>query len=262
MNKIKIFQVDAFSDRLFSGNPAAVCVIEEWISDHLMQSVAAENNLSETAFIVPAKDYYEIRWFTPAVEVELCGHATLASAYVLFNLEGYKATEIRFYSRFSGELKVSMDGDILYLDFPSDTLAGIGNMPEITECIGMQPAGIFRGRTDIITMLNHEDEVRNLQPDFPGIEKLEARGLIVTAKGESTDFVSRFFAPRCGINEDPVTGSAHTSLIPLWSQKLGKNKMTALQLSKRGGRLWCENKGDRCLIGGMAKLYMKGEIYI
>jgi PhzF family phenazine biosynthesis protein len=262
MNKIKIFQVDAFSDTLFRGNPAAVCVLKEWTGDQLMQSIAAENNLSETAFIVPAEGHYEIRWFTPAVEVELCGHATLASAYVLFNFTGHKGKEVSFYSHFSKELKVTMDSDILYLDFPTDTLAESSNIQEIEECIGIRPAGIYKGRTDFIVLVNNENEVRNLKPDFLKIEKLDSRGLIVTARGKSADFVSRFFAPRCGINEDPVTGSAHTSLIPLWSEKLGKNKMTAFQLSKRGGRLWCENKGERCLIGGMAKLYITGELYI
>lgn len=261
MGKIKIYQVDAFADRLFSGNPAAVCILEDWISNELMQSVAAENNLAETAFVVQRDKQYEIRWFTPAIEVDLCGHATLATAYVLFNCLGHKKQELIFYSPRSGELKVFQQNGILFLDFPADTIKSDNNILQIRECIGVQPTEVYKGKTDYIAVVNNESDVQNLDPDFKEISKLQARGLIVTAKGEQVDFVSRFFAPQSGIDEDPVTGSAHTSLIPLWSKKLGKMEMIAKQLSKRGGKLVCVNKGERCLIGGNAKLYMTGEIY-
>jgi len=262
MNQIKIFQVHAFTDRLFSGNPAAVCILDDWINDGIMQSIAAENSLAETAFIVQRDRYFEIRWFTPAVEVDLCGHATLATAYVLFNCLGHKEPEVKFHSPRSGELKASRQNDIVFLDFPTDTLTASTDMTLIRACIGTQPEEVYKGRTDYIAVVDSEDEVRNLKPALKKISKLPARGLIVTAKGDQVDFVSRFFAPQIGIDEDPVTGSAHTSLIPLWSEKLGKREMNARQLSKRGGNLICVNNGKRCLIGGVAKLYMTGEISI
>lgn len=262
MKTIKIFQVDAFTDRLFSGNPAAVCILEKWISDELMQNIAAENNLAETAFVVPNIKQFEIRWFTPAVEVDLCGHATLASAYVLYNCLGYKEKEIVFYSPRSGQLKVTKQDELLFLDFPTDTIETSNNIEQIQKCIGIKPNEVYKGKTDYIAIINNESEVKNLKPNLIETNKLPGRGLIVTAKGDSADFVSRFFAPQVGIDEDPVTGSAHTSLIPIWSKKLGKKDMQALQLSKRGGKLICINKGDRCLIGGFARLYMSGEIII
>lgn len=262
MNRIKIFQVHSFADRLFSGNPAAVCILDDWINDGIMQSIAAENNLAETAYIVQRDRYFEIRWFTPAVEVDLCGHATLAAAYVLFNCLGHKKPEVKFHSPRSGELKATRQNDIVLLDFPADTLTATGEMARIRVCIGFQPNEVYKGRTDYVAVVDNEDEVRNLKPDLHAISKLQARGLIVTAKGDQVDFVSRFFAPQIGIDEDPVTGSAHTSLIPLWSGKLGKREMNARQLSKRGGSLLCVNNGKRCLIGGVAKLYLTGEIHI
>jgi PhzF family phenazine biosynthesis protein len=262
MKTIKIFQVDAFTDKLFSGNPAAVCILENWIADELMQSIAAENNLAETAFIVAKDKQFDIRWFTPAVEVDLCGHATLASAFVLYNCLDYKAKEIVFNSPRSGELTVTKQNDTLFLDFPTDTIKPETNFEQIKKCIGIKPVEVFKGKTDYIAIVNTEKEVRNLKPDFIETSKLIGRGLIVTAKGDSVDFVSRFFAPQVGIDEDPVTGSAHTSLIPIWSEKLGKDEMQALQLSKRGGKLICINKGKRCLIGGQARLYMTGEITV
>ncbi|MBK6962788.1 MAG: PhzF family phenazine biosynthesis protein [Bacteroidales bacterium] len=262
MEKIKIYQADAFTDSLFSGNPAAVCFLDTWLADETMQNIAAENNLAETAFLVKVKDYFEIRWFTPAVEVDLCGHATLASAFVLFECLDYKEPVINFFSPRSGELKVSKEAELLYLDFPTDIMHKAGHIPLIQNGIGIQPTEVYRGKTDFIAFLENEEEVRNLVPDLHEISKLEARGLIVTAKGNEVDFVSRFFGPQSGIDEDPVTGSAHTSLIPLWSEKLGKNEMVARQLSKRGGTIFCSNRGARCLIGGKAKLYLSGEIYI
>ncbi|MDD3151135.1 MAG: PhzF family phenazine biosynthesis protein [Candidatus Gastranaerophilales bacterium] len=262
MNKIKFFRVDAFTDHLFSGNPAAVCMLEDWIGDEIMQSVAAENNLAETAFIVPEGKNFGIRWFTPSVEVDLCGHATLATAYVLFNCLGFKESEIILNSPKSGQLKISMQNDTLFLDFPTDTLKKCNEYEQISNCIGYMPDEVYKGRTDYIAVVDSEDKILNLLPDLIEISKLNARGLIVTAKGYDVDFVSRFFAPQSGIDEDPVTGSAHTSLIPLWSEKLGKTTMNATQLSKRRGKLICINKGNRSLIGGKARLYMEGEISI
>lgn len=263
MPKIQLYQVDAFTAELFKGNPAAVCLLNSgWIDDSLMQRIAAENNLAETAFIVPKKEIYEIRWFTPTVEVDLCGHATLASGYVLFNCLDYTQDVIRFYSHRSGELNVSRQGETLFLDFPADRLQVQDDAAEIKSCIGITPQAIYKGKTDYLVVLDTENQIASLRPDLLEIAKLDARGLIVTAKGDKVDFVSRFFAPQSGIDEDPVTGSAHTSLIPYWSEKLGKKEMKALQLSKRGGSLVCFNNGDRCLIGGEAQLYLTGEINI
>ena len=260
MKKNRIYQVDAFTESLFSGNPAAVCPLEEWMHDDIMQLIAAENNLAETAFFVPQGDHFEIRWFTPTVEVDLCGHATLASAFVLFSYLGYSKNEIRFKSPRSGDLRVYQKGDILFLDFPNDTLERIHDTASIAPCIGLEPTEVYKGRTDFLAVVKSEEAVQNLLPDLGAISRLPGRGLIVTAEGVMVDFVSRFFAPQSGVDEDPVTGSAHTSLIPLWSQKLGKDEMTARQLSSRGGELICFNKGERCLIGGKARLYMTGEL--
>ena len=262
IKKIKIYQVDAFADKLFSGNPAAVCILDSWISDELMQLISNENNLAETAFVVPNEQNFEIRWFTPAVEVDLCGHATLATAFVLFNIHHYPDSLIRFHSPRSGFLAVEKKGDMLFLDFPTDEpdlLTEEQNLI-IERSIGTKPLESYKGKTDYIAIIDNENSLRNLQPDFIEISKLKARGLIVTAQGNSVDFVSRFFAPQSGINEDPVTGSAHTSLLPVWSKKMGKNRLIARQLSKRGGQLVCEFKNDRCLIGGKAQLYLTGEI--
>ena len=262
MQKIKLYQVDAFTDKLFSGNPAAVCILDTWLDDELMQSIGNENNLAETAFVVPKGKDFEIRWFTPTVEVDLCGHATLASAFVLFNIHHFPDSVIRFHSPRSGRLAVEKKGDMLFLDFPTDTLE---ILPEeqndvMEKCIGIKPIESYKGKTDYIAVIENESLLKNLQPDLNEVSKLKARGLIVTAKGDEVDFVSRFFAPQSGINEDPVTGSAHTSLLPLWSKKSGKNKLIAYQLSQRSGQLVCEFKNDRCMIGGKARLYLTGEI--
>ena len=262
MKTLKIYQVDAFTEKLFGGNPAAVCILDKWLDDSIMQSIAAENNLAETAFIVPRINYFEIRWFTPAIEVDLCGHATLASAFVYFQCLDYKEPVISFHSPRSGELKVSKQDDYLMLDFPTDVLKEIDFDEEIAKCIGIEPIETFKGKTDYMAVIKDEHELVNLYPDLIEISKLKARGLIVTAKGNHVDFVSRFFAPQCGIDEDPVTGSAHTSLIPYWSSKLGKTEMKARQLSKRGGDLICKHNGNRSLIGGKACLYLIGEIVI
>ncbi len=262
MKKIKTYQVDAFTERLFSGNPAAVCLLDEWLKDEMMQSIGNENNLAETAFIVPRGKDFEIRWFTPTVEVDLCGHATLASAFVLFHVLDYPGSLIRFHSPRSGILFVEKRNDLLFLDFPTDKLAKLSEKQYVVieKCIGTKPVELYRGKTDYIAVMDKESSIKNITPDFEEIARLDARGLIVTAKGDNVDFVSRFFAPQSGINEDPVTGSAHTSLIPLWSAKLGKNKMMANQLSTRGGQLVCEFNNDRCMIGGKARLYLTGEI--
>lgn len=259
---MKIYQIDAFTDRLFSGNPAAVCILDKRIDDDLMQSIGNENNLAETAFVVPRDKDFEIRWFTPTTEVDLCGHATLAAAFVLFDLLDYPDSEVRFHSTKSGLLTVSKHNEMLYLDFPTDTLNLVDESLKATieKCIGIEPSELFKGKTDYIAVIDSEQQLKNIQVDLNEISKLDARGLIVTSRGDSTDFVSRFFAPQSGINEDPVTGSAHTSLIPFWFEKLGRKQLTANQLSKRGGKLFCEFKNERCLIGGKARLYLTGEI--
>jgi PhzF family phenazine biosynthesis protein len=262
MDKVKIFQVDAFTSKLFSGNPAAVCMLDKWFSDELMQSIAAENNLAETAFIVPRNGTFQIRWFTPTVEVDLCGHATLASAYVLFHCLDHKDDDVKFFSPRSGQLRVFEQNDILFLDFPTDKLEPNDDRDQIARCLGRQAIELYKGKSDYIAVLPGEVDLVNVRPDLKEIAKLPARGLIVTSKGEHVDFVSRFFAPQSGVDEDPVTGSAHTSLIPLWSAKLNKKDMTARQLSARGGDLICLNKGERCWIGGSARLYLTGEINI
>ncbi|WP_026474199.1 PhzF family phenazine biosynthesis protein [Alkaliflexus imshenetskii] len=262
MKKLKLYQVDAFTDRLFAGNPAAVCILDEWLDEAMMQNISAENNLAETAFIVPRHEYCEIRWFTPTIEVDLCGHATLASAHVLLNILNPEKSAIQFIAPRAGTLFVTQENDILYLDFPTDTLRECNIYTHIEECIGQRVKRIYKGKTDYIALLGNEKDVLAVEPNLQEIAKLQARGLIVTAAGNDVDFVSRFFAPQSGIDEDPVTGSAHTSLIPLWAGILNKKEMTALQLSKRGGKLLCVDNGDRCLIGGNARLYLTGEIYI
>lgn len=262
MNKIKFYQVDAFTDHLFGGNPAAVCLIDQWLHDDLMQSIAAENNLSETAFVVEAFDSYEIRWFTPTTEVDLCGHATLASAYVIFNQAGFRGQAIHFHSPRSGTLMVRKMHDKLFLDFPADEFFPCGNLLEISEGIGIMPLEAYRGKSDYMAVLGSQKEVIAIRPDFTAIAKLDARGLIVTAPGSDVDFVSRFFGPQSGVNEDPVTGSAHTTLIPFWAGKLKKDHLLAKQVSAREGLLDCTYHPPRVLIGGEARLYATGEIYL
>jgi len=258
---MKIYQVDAFASALFSGNPAAVCPLGEWVPDSLMQSIAMENNLSETAFFVPAQDGFHIRWFTPAVEVALCGHATLASAHVLFEHEGYEGDCITFESQ-SGPLKVTKEGRWLVLDFPADVAVPVPLSEELSCVFDIAPREANRGRSDFMLLFENEQEVRQLRPDFPKIAALKARGVIVTAKGDEADFVSRFFAPQLGINEDPATGSSHTTLTPYWSGVLNKTDLSAVQLSNRGARMQCRMAGDRVKIGGQARTFMTGEIVL
>jgi PhzF family phenazine biosynthesis protein len=260
--KFTLYQVDAFANQLFSGNPAAVIPLQQFLDTSLMQKIALENNLSETVFIVPSKSGaadYDIRWFTPEVEINLCGHATLASAYVLFNYLGFNQPEIRFSSK-SGTLKVQKEGDLIVMDFPSWKPERMEEYPgELSQILGgAEIVGVYKYR-DILVELVNEDAVKNFIPDF-SLMKKHIDKMIITAPGKSVDFVSRFFAPGAGVDEDPVTGSAHSQLIPFWSEKLGTNKMHALQLSKRGGEIWCQQlNAERVTMAGQCVFYMKGE---
>jgi PhzF family phenazine biosynthesis protein len=259
--EIKLYQIDAFTDKLFGGNPAAVCPLRSWLPDELLQNIALENNLAETAFYVYETNGLRIRWFTPAVEVDLCGHATLATAFVLFNKEGYSGDTITFNSR-SGPLTVTKKGDLLTLNFPTDLLKEVPLTTELTAGFNITPMKALRGKTDVMLIFENEQQIRSLVPDQREVKKIKARGVIVTAKGNKVDFVSRFFTPQAGIDEDPVTGSAHTTLIPYWAGVLRKNKLNAIQCSSRGGKLACELKGDRVDISGNGKLFMEGNIYL
>jgi PhzF family phenazine biosynthesis protein len=258
--KIKLYQIDAFTDKIFSGNPAGVCVLEAWLPDATMQSIAMENNLSETAFFIPLNDGFHLRWFTPKTEVDLCGHATLASAYVLFNLLGYSENRIRFETR-SGDLFVIRRGNELELDFPSKVPVKCDTPDLLIEALGMEPLELYSNE-DYVALLSSEQEVRSIAPDFKTMCDIDTRGIIVTAPGDKVDFVSRFFAPKYGIDEDPVTGSAHCVLTPFWAERLGKNELTARQVSARGGDLKCELAGPRVKIIGSAVQYMEGEIEV
>lgn len=258
--RLSIFQIDAFAEKIFQGNPAAVVPLEAWLPDELLQDIAQENNLSETAYFMKQGDGYHIRWFTPTVEVDLCGHATLAAAHVIFEILGFQGNEIVFHSK-SGELKVTKRNDLIELDFPVSTISKCETPIEIIQAFGKEPIEVWKS-DDYIAVYENESDIVSLSPDFSILNKLECRGIIATAQGKETDFVSRFFAPRCGINEDPVTGSAHCELTPYWAKQLGKNKLSAAQLSKRGGKLQCELAGDRVLIAGKAITYLQGSIEI
>ncbi len=260
--KLRIFQIDAFTDKLFGGNPAAVIPLDEWIDESLMQQIAAENNLAETAFFVNKNGCFEIRWFTPAVEVDLCGHATLAAAHVLFNLLNYISDEIIFISHRSGILKVTKEGKHLKLDFPADVYERIEAPQLLIDGLGLIPLVTFNGKTDLMAVLASQIEVEQLTPDFKKLADLGGRGVIATAKGDAIDFVSRFFAPQSGIDEDPVTGSAHTTLTPYWAKILGKSTLLAIQVSARKGYLDCTLVGDRVEISGNAITYLTGEITV
>lgn len=260
--KLRIYQVDAFADKIFQGNPAAVCPLSEWISNELLLKIASENNLSETAFYVVKNDCIELRWFTPNTEVDLCGHATLATAFVLVNFENFKENLIPFYSTRSGYLPVSVNEGSFTLDFPIDEINEIALTDELNEATNKKPSNVFKGKTDIMLVYDNQSDIENLKPNLPIINNLDIRGLIVTARGNECDFVSRFFAPQCGINEDPVTGSAHTTLVTYWSNKLNKTDFLAVQISSRKGILTCKKVDDRVKITGKAVLFMKGEIYI
>jgi len=259
--KIQIFQVDAFANEIFKGNPAAVCPLESWLPDEAMQNIAFENNLSETAFFVKNGNVFEIRWFTPSIEVDLCGHATLATAHVLFNHLDYKG-DIIFLKSKSGDLRVRKDDNLLWLDFPSGFHERI-NIPEkLQEAIPAQPLEAGAARDYLMVVYESEEVIQNMQPDFTRLKELPYHAIIVTAKGNKVDFVSRMFAPAISIDEDPVTGSAHTVLTPYWSQKLKKVNLSARQISSRGGELHCKMSGDRVEIGGQAITFLTGEIRI
>lgn len=261
--QLSIYQLDAFTDHIFGGNPAAVVPLTSWLPDETLQAIAAENNLAETAFYIPTDTGFHIRWFTPTVEVDLCGHATLATAYVLFFIENHEQEQLSFDSR-SGILNVRKEADWLILDFPVDTLhKQLLSPPALLEAFGgITPVEILRGKTDFMAVLENEEQVRSLQPDVIVLSTLPVRGVIVTAKGKDVDFVSRFFAPQSGIAEDPVTGSAHTTLTPYWAEKLGKTELNALQVSKRGGFLKTKLLNKRVEIAGQVRLYLRGTIEI
>jgi PhzF family phenazine biosynthesis protein len=262
--KLKIFQVDAFADAVFKGNPAAVCPLTSWLDGPVMQGIALENNLSETAFLVPAAGQsgrWQLRWFTPKNEIDLCGHATLASAYVLFEILREVRGKVAFDTR-SGELVVSSEGDRLSMSLPSRPPAPCEAPAGLAEALGANPREVLAAR-DLLVLLDSAATVRGLNPDIGGLERIDRHAVIVTAPGEGdVDFVSRFFAPRQGVAEDPVTGSAHCTLVPFWSKRLKKSSLHALQVSARGGELWCEDAGERVLVAGRAVRYLEGEIYI
>ena len=262
MVRIPIFQVDAFSDEIFFGNPAAVCPLDKDLTESQMQNIARENNLSETAFVKIDKEPFSIRWFTPTTEVELCGHATLAAASVLFDEFLQEHEKKVCFSSKSGELQASKENGMIYLNFPTD-------YPSQTECntlaaeaLGIEPINYYQGKFDLLVEFQNEREIREMDPDFRLLGKLNSRGLIATAPGSEVDFVSRFFAPRVGVDEDPVTGSAHTTLTPFWSERFGKKVLDAQQLSSRGGKLSCKLLGERVLIGGKTARYLDGFLTI
>ena len=261
MTELPIYILDAFTDRQFGGNPAAVCILDQELDEVTMQSIAAQNNLAETAFLLGSGAEYTIRWFTPLVEVDLCGHASLASAWVIFKTLDPGSDKLCFHSR-SGELHIHQDGDFLSLDFPSDHVKEAPAPEMLIESLGSDPLRVYKGRSDYLLEFENESEIRKLAPDFQALKQVNARGIIVTAPGEDVDFVSRFFAPSVGINEDPVTGSAHTSLTPFWSKKLNKTKLEAIQLSPRSGRISCTYLGERVLLKGQVQLYSRGTIFL
>jgi PhzF family phenazine biosynthesis protein len=259
---IPIYQADAFTNKVFGGNPAAVCPLQEWLGDDTMQQIARENNLAETAFFVKNAGAYKLRWFTPEYEIDLCGHATLATAHILFTELGFSGEEIKFETVKAGILTVKKDGDKYQMDFPSRPPIYIETPNGLLEALSeKQPVEVLRSR-DYFVVYESEDDIRDISPDMFALSKMDTVGIIVTAKGKKADFVSRFFAPGAGIPEDPVTGSAHCNLIPYWAEKLKKNKLHAYQLSEREGELWCEYHGGRVWMSGKAVTYMKGEIYL
>jgi PhzF family phenazine biosynthesis protein len=260
--RIALFQIDAFADGPFTGNPAAVCPLDAWLPAETMQAIAAENNLSETAFFVPEGDDYRLRWFTPSVEVDLCGHATLASAFVVFRYLASKRDSITFQTEKAGRLTVGRDGDDLVLDFPAWPALPCPISQAVAAALGRNPAALFASR-DYLAVYDEADEIASLSPNFAALAMLDRFAVIVTAPASSgVDFVSRFFAPARGVPEDPVTGSAHYTLIPYWAERLGKSRLEARQSSRRGGRLSCSHCGDRVTIAGRAVLYLEGTITI
>jgi len=258
--KIPLYQVDAFTSRLFGGNPAAVCPLEAWIDDRTMQAVAAENNLAETAFFVGGEGRYDLRWFTPAVEVDLCGHATLASAFVIFEHLEPSLEAVSFRSK-SGDLRVTRSGDLLTLDFPAWRPSRCEPDEALTRALGAAPQEVWASH-DYMAVYASEDDVRGLQPAMDQVAAIDRFAVIVTAPGRDADFVSRFFAPRQGIPEDPVTGRAHCTLVPYWARRLARTRLRARQVSRRGGELFCEDRGDRVAIGGHAVQFLEGTVEV
>jgi PhzF family phenazine biosynthesis protein len=258
---LSIYQADAFAEELFRGNPAAVIPLTEWLPSSLMQKIALENNLSETAFFIPGDGHYHLRWFTPTTEVSLCGHATLATAHILFNHLGYIGDTIHFQT-LSGDLSVSREGTLLYLNFPASRITSYPTPQGLTKGLGLRPLEVMVGGGYLMAIYKNEQEIKNIIPDFQVLSKLPYKGIIITALGMHSDFVSRFFAPLMGINEDPATGSAYTLLIPYWSHYLGKSVLLSHQVSHRGGVLYCEMLDERVRIGGKAVTFMEGHLQL
>ena len=259
--EIKIYQIDTFTNEIFSGNPAAVCPLSYWLEDTILQNIAMENNIS-TAFYVKKDNHYQIRWFTPTVEANLCGHATFAAVYVLFNYENHKENNILFYSPRSGNLTATKSRNLLFLNFQSDVLNKIELTEKFIKCFNIRPQSVFKGKRDYLFLFNNEQEVSSIKPEIKAISALEGRGIIVTTQAKEIDFVSRYFPVKLNELEDPVCASAHTSLIPFWAERLGKTDLSAIQLSERKGYLKCKYLNDRVEIGGDGKLYMMGKINI
>lgn len=258
--KIPMWQVDAFATEVFAGNPAAVCVLDDWLADGVLQSIAAENNLSETAYLVPHGEGFDLRWFAPAKEVALCGHATLAAAKVLFDLRGWSAPEIRFLTRQRGTLTVAKRGEWFEMDFPALPARPVATPAGLAAALGAEPRQVLESTDDWLAVLDDEATVRNLKPDLAALKKFHCRCLVPTARGDAVDFVSRAFAPRYGIPEDPVTGSAHCALAPYWAGVLGQDDLRAFQVSARGGEVRCRVAGDRVKLAGQAVVYLEGTI--
>lgn len=260
--ELSIYQVDAFTDDVFGGNPAAVVLLQDWLPDALLQKIAAENNLAETAFLVPERDLYHLRWFTPKIEVDLCGHATLASAQVVFEMLYPGRRSVTFLTRKAGPLTVTIQGDRMVMDFPARPAERVSMPLGLVEALGAEPAEVWAAGK-LLAVFETEGAVRALVPDFRKVAALDCLGVIATAPGNGgIDFVSRYFAPHAGIDEDPVTGSAHCTLVPYWSRRLGKTKLEAHQVSARGGRLSCEDRGARVSLAGRAVLYLEGRIFV
>lgn len=260
---LPVFHVDAFTKTPFKGNPAAVCPLRSWLDDDTLLGVAAENNLSETAFFVPRGDLYELRWFTPTCEVKLCGHATLASALVIMQILAPRGNSVRFETRFSGMLSVSRDGNVLAMDFPAKAPWACPHPPaSLLEGLGKDPVQVMQIEDNYFAVYAREQDIKKIDPDFRLLQKLHPAGVAITAPGDDSDFVSRYFAPSYGIPEDPVTGSTHASLAPYWGERLGKTMLHARQVSQRGGEVWCDLRGDRVIIKGNAVLTLRGELSI
>ena len=257
--RIRLIQVDAFTKKTFGGNPAAVCPLERWLPDSVLQAIATENNLSETAYFVPKGDAFELRWFTPVAEIDLAGHPTLATAWVMINTLGIKRDKLVFHTKIGDTLVVTREGDRLAMDFPARPPAprAIG---DVASALGAKPAEVMASARDGFAIFAREEDVRGLKPDMTKVAALEGMGLIATAPGKDCDFVSRFFVPKHNIPEDPVTGSAHTTLIPYWAKRLGKSELFARQVSARGGEIWCRHRGERVTIAGQCAPYLDGWI--